>query len=646
MTVTPPPDEHSVTISPVPLELVLRNPVGHGRAASRTGSVAVLELLAQAVTGGEHDLAALVARLRAGDIPSAWFGSRRRAAFAALLTVMSTDGLHADAALAGWLAVQRSRGTEALGELSQLLLAQLALEAGRDDLVRTVLATTRRLSAPSRHYLEVDLANPYRRGRAGTVTQADHRHWEQLLGDPFTQAGLRPPQVSPTEVTRFDGLGTPSSTRTDGPLVSVIMPSYRPDPGLLTSVRSILAQTHENLELIIVDDASGPEYRHWYERARALDPRVRVLVLPENGGTYSARNAGLRVAEGEYLTFQDSDDWSHPERLRLQRQALGRSTEASGSLSEAVRATDDLMHQWLGYSPRRRNASSLMVRRSVLDAVGPFNPVRKSADSEFYERIQHAVGPVIDVPQPLAITRLRAGTLSRADFRYGWMHPERFLYREAYRHWHRTADQVHMPTEGARPFPVPPAFTTPPGRFDPVEVDVLVVADLSTGEVDLPRIDQILGQALGRGLTVGLLHQENALRAREKRPDLEPEVLDRVVAGRCVLVAPTTPTVAQLVVLPEPELLLTRYQPAALVETTVVLARIRLPTAAVEVMDHLQISDAVKSAFGRRPRWVTMTEDERLALAQDGFTSVTVLTDELGLFAEEVGMIAEGAAGS
>ena len=400
MTASPLSDEHLVTIARIPEAHVLGNPVGYTRAALRTGSGAVLDLLARTITRGEHDLAGFAARLRSGTVPGSWFDSRRRATFASLLTALSADAVHADAALAGWLALQQARGAAAMGETAQLMLAQLALQAGRADVVRTVLATGQRLHPTVRHYLEVDLANPYARSGRQTgdsIGSAMHRDWERLLGVQFAQAGLTPPTVSATEVTLFDGLAAPSSPAEEGPLVSVIMPSYRPDAGLLTSVRSILAQTHARLELIIVDDASGPDYLRWYEQAQALDDRIRVLTLTTNSGTYPARNAGLRQATGEYLTFQDSDDWSHPERLRAQLRALEKEPEASGSVSEAIRAMNDLTHQWLGYSPRRRNASSLMIRREALAAVGPFDPVRKSADSEFYERIQYAVGPVVDV---------------------------------------------------------------------------------------------------------------------------------------------------------------------------------------------------------------------------------------------------------
>src|SRR5699024_9239054 len=121
-------------------------------------------------------------------------------------------------------------------------------------------------------------------------------------------------------------------------------------------------------------------------------------------------------------------------------------------------------------------------------------------------------------------------------------------------------------------------------------------------------------------------------------------VLERAARGRCELLAPTTPVAAQTVVVPDPQQLLTRRHPAPLVHTNDVLALIRVPATAEEVLDHLEVADAAEAAFGRRPQWVTTTETERAALTEDGFGGLGLLTEELALLAEDVGMIGEGAA--
>ena len=94
--------------------------------------------------------------------------------------------------------------------------------------------------------------------------------------------------------------------------ISVIVPVYNVEEYLPRCVDSILAQTYENLEVILVDDGTKDASDRICDDYAARDPRVRV-IHKENGGLSSARNAGIDIATGEYLAFVDSDDWIEPE---------------------------------------------------------------------------------------------------------------------------------------------------------------------------------------------------------------------------------------------------------------------------------------------------------------------------------------------
>lgn len=95
-----------------------------------------------------------------------------------------------------------------------------------------------------------------------------------------------------------------------GSLISVIIPVYKVEAYLTACVESVLAQTYQNFELILVDDGSPDNCPQMCDAFAARDSRVRV-IHKENGGLSSARNAGIEVARGEYLAFLDSDDlWS------------------------------------------------------------------------------------------------------------------------------------------------------------------------------------------------------------------------------------------------------------------------------------------------------------------------------------------------
>lgn len=95
-------------------------------------------------------------------------------------------------------------------------------------------------------------------------------------------------------------------------LISVIVPVYNVEKYLERCVDSIRTQTYSNLEIILVDDGSPDGSGAICDAYAAKDSRVRV-IHKENGGLSSARNAGMDMAAGEYLSFIDSDDWIHPD---------------------------------------------------------------------------------------------------------------------------------------------------------------------------------------------------------------------------------------------------------------------------------------------------------------------------------------------
>lgn len=91
-------------------------------------------------------------------------------------------------------------------------------------------------------------------------------------------------------------------------MISVIVPIYKVEKYLKRCVNSLLNQSYSDFELILVDDGSPDNCGNICEEYAAKDKRVRV-IHKENGGLSDARNAGLRIARGEYIAFVDSDDW-------------------------------------------------------------------------------------------------------------------------------------------------------------------------------------------------------------------------------------------------------------------------------------------------------------------------------------------------
>ncbi|WP_140462627.1 MULTISPECIES: glycosyltransferase family 2 protein [unclassified Bifidobacterium] len=106
--------------------------------------------------------------------------------------------------------------------------------------------------------------------------------------------------------------------------VSIIVPVYKVESRLDRCVRSLVAQTYRNIEIILVDDGSPDCCPQICDEWSRRDSRIQV-IHQANGGLSAARNAGLDVAHGQYIAFVDSDDWVEPDYIESLLEALSRT---------------------------------------------------------------------------------------------------------------------------------------------------------------------------------------------------------------------------------------------------------------------------------------------------------------------------------
>lgn len=120
-------------------------------------------------------------------------------------------------------------------------------------------------------------------------------------------------------------------------LISVIIPVYNVEKYLRRCVESVQRQTYKNLEIILVDDGSPDSSPQICDQLASEDSRIKV-IHKENAGQGLARNSGLEVAEGSYVTFVDSDDWISESHIANLYSAINESQAdmAIGTFSTAV----------------------------------------------------------------------------------------------------------------------------------------------------------------------------------------------------------------------------------------------------------------------------------------------------------------------
>lgn len=115
----------------------------------------------------------------------------------------------------------------------------------------------------------------------------------------------------------------------ENPIVSVIMPAYNAERFIEAAIRSVMEQTFQNWELIVLDDGSRDHTRQIIETLAQQDQRIRNCPNERNMGVARTRNRGFDLCRGRYVALLDSDDIWHPEKLEKQ---LARAQETGAEL--------------------------------------------------------------------------------------------------------------------------------------------------------------------------------------------------------------------------------------------------------------------------------------------------------------------------
>lgn len=491
-----------------------------------------------------------------------------------------------------------------------LLEIELLMEQREFDQAQVLLERNMVLRRATQGYIRCDLKNPFLRTDVNL-----YETWMEAFNRPLMRARWSSVQVTDGSSVPFDRLsGNPSleprGTEEGAPLVTVIMPTYRPErTTLLSAVNSILAQTWRRLELIIVDDASPSDFQEILDEVEMLDDRIRVHRQSRNGGTYTARNVGMKLARGSLFTGQDSDDWSHPERLQAQVGYLAENPDAPGVITSSQRMDEQLVMTWRGRDPRRPCEVSLMVRREVVDRVGDYMPARKAADSEYRLRISAASStPVGRLKVPLYFVRLLPNSLSRGDFVPGWAHPSRLGFRRAYTRWHEraSAEELHIApgtTVDQLRVPIPARLQIAPP--DPEKVDVAYVADWRGEEgVQRSALDE-LEQLAAAGLRVGVVHIDSWKFSQGKMGPFTPAVQDGIMDRKWSLLRLDEHAEVDLVVVRDPRALqfLPQKQCALSIRRLMILTDEHPAAGRFQGYDVQSCGENARRVFGVEPEW-------------------------------------------
>ncbi|MDO5529084.1 MAG: glycosyltransferase family 2 protein, partial [Paracoccus sp. (in: a-proteobacteria)] len=461
-------------------------------------------------------------------------------------------------------------------------------------------------------YARADLLHP------DYCAKSSQEEWLTVLSGIFTDNGLEPVSLLPPQagLPLFDRLTAHANGIVkSGPLVSIVVSIWEPDEGLVTAIRSLLAQTWANIEILMVDDACAKEFRPLIERVAKMDPRIRLIRQETNMGTYMARNRAMQEARGEFITFHDADDWCHPRRIERQIQPMLENEHIMSTTSQTIRARENLLFSDLGsMTSIRLNSSSLMFRLdAVREKIGYFHASRKAADSEYIFRIQAAYGAgcrenVMDI---LSIIRIGTESLSGQDFWEGWRHPMRHQYRQSYEHWHSKIkggnESGQLDVTDIGPISVPRRYCIGFSDQTVKQYKVVFVADWSGEDVACDHMSEELAARATEKQSIAVLNMASprwlSFHARDKQRAIQSMINDKLIDE----VSTMETLKARTVVITDPAIVqyCSTERSQWLVERVYVLNRADTTGVGTEALyDFRTVVDNIRKICGVKPEWI------------------------------------------
>ncbi|MFT3739994.1 MAG: glycosyltransferase family A protein [Breznakibacter sp.] len=221
------------------------------------------------------------------------------------------------------------------------------------------------------------------------------------------------------------------------PKVSIVIPTYQRTSYLGQTLESILHQTFQDFEIIVVDDGTPGDDNLLL--CQAFE-KVRYIKIENSGSPIRPRNVGIGLAMGKYVAFADDDDIWLPQKLEKQVAALdqnpgfglvhgyckiidrfGRETgEIAGRLNNPMLKHGYVFDRMVGRFTVMM--STPLIRKEVLDKAGLFNENMAAAgeDMEFYCRVAFYT-PFYFLDEPLVLYRVHEGGISRNNFAYNYL---------------------------------------------------------------------------------------------------------------------------------------------------------------------------------------------------------------------------------
>ncbi|MDE0490144.1 glycosyltransferase [Psychrobacter sp. A3] len=315
--------------------------------------------------------------------------------------------------------------------------------------------------------------------------------WLSYINTYIKDHGMQPIELKENEKEKFYRIHSSTSYKVeDRTKISVIMPAYNAEKTIELSMKSILNQTWQNLELIVINDCSADRTSEIIKKIALTDSRVKFIDNPCNVGAYVSKNLGLKIATGDYITGHDADDWAYPQRLE-QHMKLIRSevTPPRASNTRMIRMEESGYLPLYPFGPfchdgvmRVASITCMFEVNFLRNTLGGWDCSRFGADSEIISRCKMVIGDefknykslsMICLDEPTSLTNHPIHGVSKTS----GISPTRKFYKEQWTEWHKTINKNDVYLE----FPhLDRKFQVPEGTEIPKENILRAIKSIET----------------------------------------------------------------------------------------------------------------------------------------------------------------------
>lgn len=287
---------------------------------------------------------------------------------------------------------------------------------------------------------------------------ANETRWLSYINTYIEDHGMQPIELKDNEKEKFYRINSAVSYKIeDDTKISVIMPAYNAEKTIELSMKSILNQTWQNLELIVINDCSADRTSEIIKKIALTDSRVKFIDNPRNVGAYVSKNLGLKIAKGDYITGHDADDWAHPQRLEQHIKLIRSEPQPPrASNTRMIRMEENGYLPLYPFGPfchdgvmRVASITCMFEANFLRNTLGGWDCSRFGADSEIISRCKMVIGDefknykslsMICLDEPTSLTNHPIHGVSKTT----GISSTRKFYKEQWQEWHKTIDKSNV----------------------------------------------------------------------------------------------------------------------------------------------------------------------------------------------------------